>query len=304
MASLKFNPKKDIPDLSGKVILVTGGNNGLGKESIIQLAKHHPSKIYMGSRSEAKAKAAIRDINHTVPGANIIFLPLDLASFASVKEAANIFLAENDRLDILMNNAGVMVTNPGLTTEGYEINFGINHMGTALLTKLLLPLLERTAGSGKDVRIVNLSSALYKSAPKPGILFERNKTSLADLGTLARYGQSKLAMNYFTTILAERYPTIKSIALHPGVVRTSITDESKKSSFFMSLLVKGADKLVAVDVETGVLNQLWASSVQSAKSGRFYFPVGKETHGGVLEDKDLAMKLWDWTEKELKANGY
>ncbi|KAB8068954.1 hypothetical protein BDV29DRAFT_199013 [Aspergillus leporis] len=302
--SVKFNPDKDIHDLSGKVILVTGGNNGLGKESILQLAKHNPAKIYMGARSESKATTAINEIRQSVPGANIAFLPLDLASFTSVKNATDSFLSENDRLDILMNNAGIMMTVPGLTEDGYEINFGTNHLGPALLTKLLLPILQQTASAGNDVRIVNLSSALYAYSPKAGMLFSENKTTLADLGLMARYGQSKLANNYFTKSLAERYPAIKSVALHPGVVRTSITVESKKASFLLSLLVKGADMLVSVDVATGTLNQLWASTADSVKSGGFYFPVGKEMHGQVLDDRELAEKLWVWTEKELEAHGY
>ena len=302
--SAKFDPEKDIVNLSGKVILITGGNNGLGKESILQLAKHNPAKIYMGARSEDKANLAISAIKQTVPEANIIFLHLNLASFTSIKRAADKMMSENEGLDILMNNAGVMMTTPGLTEDGYEINFGTNHMGSALLTKLLLPLLARTASSGKDVRIINVSSALYTAAPKPGILFNRNRESLGDLSTLSRYGQSKLANIYFTKILAERYPAIKSVALHPGVVRTSFGDESKNSSLLMSLLVRGLNMMVGVDVETGALNQLWASTSKVVKSGEFYFPVGKETHGDVLNDKSQALKLWDWTEKEFKTHGY
>ncbi|KAF7590195.1 hypothetical protein BBP40_003170 [Aspergillus hancockii] len=302
--SVGFNPEKDIHDLSGKVIVVTGGNNGLGKESILQLAKHNPAKIYMAARSESKATTAINEIRQSVPGANILFLPLDLASLASVKNAADIFLSENDRLDILMNNAGVMMTTPGLTEDGYEINFGTNHMGPALLAKLLLPILQKTASAGNDTRIVNLSSALYAYAPKDRILFSQNKTTLADLGIMARYGQSKLANNYFTKSLAERYPGIKSVALHPGVVRTSIADETKKTSFFLSLLMKGTNALVAVNVATGALTQLWASTADSVKSGGFYFPVGKEMHDQVLDDRELAERLWNWTETELEAQGY
>lgn len=299
-----FDPETDIPDLSGKILLVTGGNNGLGKETILQFAKHNPAKIYMGARSEAKAASAIKEIKQSVPEANIIFLPLDLSSFASVKNAADIFRSENNCLDILVNNAGTMVTTPGLTTEGYEINFGTNHMGPALLTKLLLPTLQETATSGRDVRIINVSSALYQSAPKPGILLSKNKTTLADISTIPRYGQSKLANHYFAKSVAERYPAITSIALHPGLVRTGLANESKKDSYFISLLMKFADPFLSVSVDTGALNQLWASTATSVKSGVFYFPIGKETHGQLLDNKDLADKLWDWTEEELKAHGY
>lgn len=167
----------------------------MGKESILQLARHNPAKIYMGARSEVKANLAISVIKQTVPETNIIFLHLNLASFTSIKGAADKILSDNERLDILMNNAGVMMTTPGLTEDGYEINLGTNHMGSALLTKLLLPLLARTASSGKYVRIINASSALYNAAPKPGILFERNRETLGDLSTLSRYGQSNLQIS-------------------------------------------------------------------------------------------------------------
>ncbi|KAJ5492681.1 hypothetical protein N7539_001427 [Penicillium diatomitis] len=300
-SSPRFNPRNDIPGLSGKVIFVTGGNTGLGKETILQLAKHNPERIYLGARSEAKAKAAIGDIKETVPTANIIFLQLDLASLKSVKKAAETLLSETDRLDILVNNAGVMLANSGLTEDGYEINFGTNYMGPVLLTKLLLPLLERTATAGKDVRIINVSSELYKAAPKRGILFEENKTPLADLGTLSRYGQSKLANAYYTKILAEKYPAIKSAALHPGLVRTNIAEESKGSSIFMSLLLKVSEMAIAVDVETGALNQLWASTSNEVQTGEYYLPVGKAASNGLLKNRSLALKLWEWTEAELKT---
>lgn len=103
-----FDPSHDIPDLSGKVALITGGNTGLGKETVLQLAKHNPSRLYLAARTLSKAEAAIRDIKAVVPNANITFLQLDLASLKSVKEASDTFLASSDRLDLLINNAGIM----------------------------------------------------------------------------------------------------------------------------------------------------------------------------------------------------
>lgn len=108
----RFNPERDIPHLSGKIILVTGGNNGLGKETILQLAKHNPETIYMGARNEAKAKSAIRAIEKAIPKANITFIQLDLVSLTSVKKVAEKFLSENDWLDILVNNADDLSLRP------------------------------------------------------------------------------------------------------------------------------------------------------------------------------------------------
>ncbi|KAB2574175.1 putative oxidoreductase [Lasiodiplodia theobromae] len=305
--SVVFDPNKNIPDLSGKVAIVTGGNNGLGKESIRQLAKHNPDKIYMGARSESKAKAAIADIKREIPNANVHFLPVDLSSFASVKHAAAAFLAENKRLDLLLNNAGIFAAPPALTEDGYEIQFGTNHMGPALLTKLLMPLLLETAAQpGSDVRIVNISSTVYTSAPKPGLLLSRNKTTLPDLGIVGRYGQSKLANIYFTQMLAERYPSILSVALHPGVVKTGIADGPSDQPLF-TWLFRLVGKVAFVDVATGALNQLWASTAPrgDVKSGAMYFPVGKEHEGNsVMRDRRQAEELWKWTEDEFKKHGY
>lgn len=144
----------------------------------------------MGARSQSKAEAAIQEINATLPAESrslIKFLECDLTSFDSIKTAAKQFLAENDRLDILINNAGVMACPESLTKDGFEIQIGTNHFGHALLTKLLLPTLQETAKTAPkgSVRIVNLSSAAEAFAPKPdGIKLDHVKTpSGGGLGT-------------------------------------------------------------------------------------------------------------------------
>ncbi|KAK4694543.1 hypothetical protein P7C71_g3055, partial [Lecanoromycetidae sp. Uapishka_2] len=150
----RFNADSDIPDLSGKTILVTG-NNGIGEASCRQFAKHN-AHVYLAARTPSKAESAIAEIKKETPDANITFLELDLASLASVKRTAETFNASSDRLDVLLNNAGVMALPASTTKDGYEIQFGTNHVGHALFTKLLMPTLQRTAEEkGSDVRIVN-----------------------------------------------------------------------------------------------------------------------------------------------------
>src|SRR5687768_9558515 len=163
--SVKFDPDVDIPSLKGKVILVTGGNSGLGKESVLQFAKHNPKEIWLGARSEAKAQEAIKDIKAKIPNAPIKFVKMDLASFASIHDSARAFTQMSDRLDILLLNGGIMSVPPGTTDDGYEVQFGTNHMGHALLTKLLLPTLLRTADTGADVRVTVLASSAHQYAP-------------------------------------------------------------------------------------------------------------------------------------------
>jgi FlaA1/EpsC-like NDP-sugar epimerase len=115
-----FNPETDIASLENRVVLVTGGNAGLGKETIIQLAKHNPKEIFLAARTPSKAEEAIKDIKKIVPNSNISFLQLDLSSFESVDTAAKEFKSRSDRLDILINNAGIMAVPYSKTTDGYE----------------------------------------------------------------------------------------------------------------------------------------------------------------------------------------
>ena len=192
--SIAFDPAKDIPSLQGKVILVTGGNEGLGKQAVFEYAKHNPKQIWLAARNVTRAQAVVDEVHQTLPDSPVKVLKLDLTSFASIKKGAQEFVAESDRLDILMLNAGIMATAPGLTEDGYEVQFGTNHMGHALLTKLLLPTMQKTAeAADADVRVVSLSSAAHNRAPKTGgIQFEGLKTTQAELQAFYRYGQSKL----------------------------------------------------------------------------------------------------------------
>jgi NAD(P)-dependent dehydrogenase (short-subunit alcohol dehydrogenase family) len=304
-----FNPSKDIPDLSGKVIIVTGGNNGLGKESILQLSKHNPSKIYLCARSSSKAQQAITSIKSVVPNANILFLELDLASLASVKSAAEIFLAENTRLDILINNAGIMAVPPGLTSNGYEIQFGTNYLGHALFTSLLLPLLLSTSSApNADVRIVNVSSIGVGLAPKAGLVLDQVKSDMKEGYSIWElYGQSKLANVLFTKGLAARYPEIKSVAVHPGGVDTGLARGIEESYGKLGKVGVWATRWLMQDVSKGVVNQLWAAvgKGDDVVSGTFYFPVAKVHVGSeVVRDERLVDVLWEWTEKEFKERGF
>ncbi|KAH0369844.1 NAD(P)-binding protein, partial [Aureobasidium melanogenum] len=305
---MSFNPTTDIPDLSGKVIIVTGGSSGLGKESVHQLVKHNPAKVYLAARTSQRGNAAIQEIVKDVPAAKgrIQYLEVDMASFASVKRASDLILKENNRLDILMNNAGLADTTPGLTTDGYEIQFGTNYMGPTLFTKLLLPLLQETAKQpNSDVRIINLSSEIFKQAPKQGIIFTDLKTPMQQTGSIAKYGQSKLGNYLFTKACAQKYPNIKSVALHPGVVNTGIWDNMFKKPYVgraMSVFLTP----FLTNVHDGAKRQLWASTAKSTlvKSGAFYTPKGTEYTQAILKNDKLANELWDWTEKEFAKHGF
>ncbi|KAL9565715.1 hypothetical protein ACKAV7_009897 [Fusarium commune] len=300
--SVKFNPDTDIPSLKDKVILVTGGNSGLGKESVLQFAKHDPKEIWLGARSEAKAKEAISDIKAQVPNAPIKFVKIDLASFKSIREAAKVFTQESDRLDILLLNGGIMSVPPGTTDDGYEIQFGTNHMGHALLTKLLLPTLLQTADKGADVRVTVLASSAHQYAPPEGIKFDTLKSQALQMGTITRYGQSKLSNALFAKELAKRYPQLTTTSLQPGLVTTNLANTMSDNSWILRLAWKVTTFFIGVDVPTGTLNQLWASTSKDVVSGTYYEPIGRTGLGKPhTNDGALAAKLWDWTEKELEG---
>lgn len=202
-----------------------------------------------------------------------------------------------------------MATPAGLTEDGYETQFGTNHVGHALLIKLLLPLLQRTAASSPsaDVRIVNLASVAYENAPKNGIEFASLRTVQDNLGgpigpKWTRYGQSKLANLLYPVELAKRYPEILSVAIHPGVIMTGLFDNAPLGSKLL-LYVKFGGKTTSV--EEGYFNQLWAATWkrEGLRNGAYYVPVGREgtLTTGAARVGELARRLWEWTEKELEG---
>ena len=282
--------------------MITTGNTGLGKEAALQLAKQKPANIFIGSRSKEKGLAAIADIVAKVPNARLTLIQMDLASLRSVRTAAKEFLAASSRLDILMNNAGIMGIPPQLTVEGYEVQFGTNHLGHALLTRLLLPTMLKTAQQvGSDVRIITLSSHSHVNAPGEGIQFDNLRSANIPASPLVRYGQSKLANILFSKELARRYPDITAVVVHPGVVNTELTTTMRKS-FLLARVLTPIVMLFSstVEIEEGVWNQLWATTSTEVESGEYYDPVGKKSGGSKMSmDMNLAGKLWQWTEDEL-----
>lgn len=296
--SVSFNPRDDIPSLEGKVVLVTGANIGLGKQAVLEFARHNPRQIWLAARNLDKARAALDEIKQQVPGAPIKLLQLDLASFASVKEAASTFMSESDRLDILMLNAGIMATAAGLTEEGYEVQFGTNHMGHALFARLLHPVLETTAKTAA-VRIVSLSSLGHRLWRKGGFEFESLKTSANHMGPYPRYFRSKLANVLWARQMAKEYPWLTVVAIHPGAVQTNLGNGTTGSWAITRMALK-VTSYAFTSVQDGVKNQLWAAVSDELQSGEYYEPVGVSGRTSVdgLDD-ELAEEVWEWTQKEL-----
>ncbi|KIW17382.1 hypothetical protein PV08_04576 [Exophiala spinifera] len=306
-SSPSFKPEKDLPSLSDKVILVTGGNAGLGKETVLQLARHNPHKIFLASRSEAKANEAIASVKASISqDVDIEFLPLDLASLPSIHKAADQVVSRTNRLDILILNAGIMAVPAEKTAAGQEIQLGTNHVGHFLLTKLLLPTLQKTASQyNPDVRVVSLSSEAYNFSPKLDTILSTDK--LYAQGPWARYGASKVANILFAAEFARRYPAFTSVSLHPGMIHTGLYAPNFQTNPLVRYGTKLVGPLIFTSVAGGALNTLWLAAgakKEALKNGQYYTPVGKAQNNKWATDAEAGKKLWEWTEQELKKAGY
>ncbi|KAJ5355053.1 retinol dehydrogenase [Penicillium cataractarum] len=298
-----------IPDLAGKVAIVTGGYTGLGFGTSIELAKHG-ARVYIASRSAAKFKDAELEIISECPQADVRFLMLDLANLNNVQEAAERFAQLESSLHILVNNAGVMCIPYKETIDGFETQIGVNYIGHFLFTKLLIPILQKTAGIAEkgSVRIVNVSSNGHaKLAPKEGIIFS-DINMKNNFSVWARYGHSKLANVLHSKVLAKRYPNILALSLHPGTVKTNLST-GPISSTPLYRLIKPLVELGAPGPRKGAANILFAAVSPRLRlefdNGAYLLPIGKVSAPSKAgSDPQMVEDLWEWTIKALGSRGY
>jgi NAD(P)-dependent dehydrogenase (short-subunit alcohol dehydrogenase family) len=277
----------------------------LGKESLLALAKHNPAHLYFTGRNAASADSVLATLKDQSPSVPVTFVACDLTSLASIQDASKKITASTDRLDVLMCNAGIMAVPAALTKEDYEIQWGTNHVGHALLIKLLLPLIQKTGKLPDSTpRILLLSSEGHFLAPKEGIDFAHLKEADYDMGgalgsTWTKYGQSKLANLLYATQLSKRYPEIISVSIHPGVVGTGLVGNLGGWNKAIVYLTSWWQMKTPAE---GAKNQVWAATVDKAKlePGKYYVPVGKVVKSNK-EDEVVGDKLWEWTEKELEG---
>ncbi|KZV94531.1 NAD(P)-binding protein [Exidia glandulosa HHB12029] len=300
--SENFPPKatwtaKDMPDCSGKVFLVTGGNSGIGFETVKELLRKG-GKVYLAARSKAKAEEAIAELERET-GKRAIFHELDLGNLAAVKRSAEEFASRESQLDVLINNAGVM--NPpieSLTSDGYDLQFGTNVLGHFLFTKLLLPTLLSTASSNPSSkpRIINVSSIGHRFHPSIKYDTLRDGPKRRAMGSMNLYSQSKFCNILVTNELARRYgDKIVSISLHPGAIKTNLGRH-------MPLFTK-VWNLFAAEVSLGAVTQLYAATAPEAAkmNGKYLIPWARVGEANpATANVETATKLWDWLEAEIK----
>ena len=293
MSKQKWDTEK-IPDQKRKVVIVTGSSSGIGFEAARVLASKNATVI-IAVRNPEKGNSTVNKIRGQYKNVDVHFMELDLADLDSVRLFAKAFKEKYNKLDLLINNAGVMTPPYSKTKDGFELQFGTNHLGHFALTGLLIELLKNTNGS----RIVNVASAAHKYG----------NLNFADLNWEKRkykawraYGDSKISNLYFTYELQRRLADTKSnvkvTAAHPGWTATDLQRHSKLFVFMNGFF--------AMKIWQGALPTLRAAIDETAQSGDYFGPDGWQEWRGypqkvesnkLSHEKNIAKKLWEISEK-------
>lgn len=293
----------EIGDRSGTVALVTGANSGIGWEAARALAQHG-AHVVMACRSTERASEALERIEATDPAGSLEIIELDLADLGSVARAAKDFGAHHDRLEVLVNNAGLMWTPRQRTAQGFEMQFGVNHLGHFALTGHLMPVLA----SAERARVVTVSSMGHR----PGRIDFDDINSDDGYSPYRAYFQSKLANLLFTRELQRRlagiHSTVMAVAAHPGASETNLGHESP-GGLAGRLMVVGrplTDRLFTQSAQMGALPTLRAATDPAARGGDYFGPGGfMEQRGHPVKvemssrarDLSVARRLWDLSEE-------
>jgi NAD(P)-dependent dehydrogenase (short-subunit alcohol dehydrogenase family) len=288
----------DVPDQAGRTAVITGANTGIGFEAAQVLAARG-ARVILACRDLGRAKDAAARIGTATPGAGAEVVRLDLGSLASVREAAGELRSRCDRIDLLVNNAGVMMPPYGSTADGFELQFGINHLGHFAFTGLLLDRLAGVPGA----RIVTVSSNNHKT----GRIDFDDLQSRRGYRRMAGYGQSKLANLMFTYELQRRLAAAGAeagaLAAHPGMTKTSL---GRYLPAVTRALYVVAERPFGHSAARGALPVLRAATDPSARGGEYYGPDGRHEERGfpravsssaLSHDEDAQRRLWRESER-------
>ena len=283
-----------IPSQEGRVVIVTGASSGLGLLTAQELSRKG-AEVIMAVRNEQRGQAAMEKIKAEVPNAKLVYMHLDVADLSSVQAFAEQFKSQYNKLDLLINNAGIMMCPHSLTKDGFEIQMGTNHLGHFALTGQLLSLIQSTEGS----RIINLSS---RASDQGNIKMDDWFWEQRKYNPMNAYGDSKLANLYFTFELARKLKAVNSsvkvVAAHPGWAATELQRHSGLFSFL--------NNFFAAPTIMGTLPTLRAAVDPGVESGTFYGPSklgGWRGYPGLnkavkrAHDESLAAQLWKKSEQ-------
>lgn len=287
-----------IPSQKGKIAVVTGANTGLGYETALGLARKE-CKVIMACRNKDKAEKAMAGIRKEVPNADLEFITLDLNSLKSVREFAKVYREKYDTLDRLINNAGLMIPPLMRTEDGFESQFGVNHLGHFLLTNELFLVIKQT----KNARVVSLSSIAHKN----GRIHFDDPNWEKSYSKMDAYNQSKVACLMFAYELQRRLndagSSVISIAAHPGVSDTELGRYIPKVLYYV---FKPITPLFTHHPKEAAKPTLMAALDENVKGGDYYGPQGfnemkgdpgKARSTGYSKKRDEAAKLWELSEK-------
>ena len=288
---------QDIPDQSGRLAVVTGANSGLGLATATALARAGAT-VVLAVRDEARGADAAATISGAVPAADVSVASLDLADLGSVRAFAEAL--DGDRLDLLINNAGVMAPPRRLTKDGFESQFGTNHLGHFALTGLLLPRLLTAPAA----RVVTVSSILHRR----GTIDFNDLQGERGYSRWDAYGQSKLANLMFCFELQRRATaadaSLQSMAAHPGYAATNLQFAGPTRFYERAFMALG-NRLFAQSAEMGALPTLYAATVPELPGGSYIGPDGRGeqrghprivTAAGKAYDEDAWRRLWEVSE--------
>jgi NAD(P)-dependent dehydrogenase (short-subunit alcohol dehydrogenase family) len=298
MAASKWTTGQ-IPQQTGKTVLITGANSGIGYQAALELARHG-AHVLMGVRSRAKGEAALTRLLREAPGASAEIVELDMASLASIRRFAERYAGP---LDVLVNNAGVMaLPTRELTEDGFERQFGTNHLGHFALTGLLMPKLL----AASEPRVVTVSSLAHRN----GTMDFDNLQSEKSYVPWDAYNQSKLANLLFARELDRRVRAaglnLRSIPVHPGISRTSIVDNGPGGGSLKMVAMKILSPLITQDDAAGALPTLYGATAPEAKGGEYIGPDGFQAFRGspTVEqprpqalDEAAGKRLWSVSEQ-------
>lgn len=273
--------------LSGRIVVITGANSGIGYATAVDLAKRK-AKVILACRDKTKGEEAVARIKKMSRSINVVFKPLDLSSFASVRQFARTILTAETRLDVLINNAGVMACPLWRTEDGLEMQFAVNYLGHFLLTHLLANLLKKSQG-----KIINVTSYMYKM----GHINFDDLNSEKSYDPWSAYYQSKLAMVLFTRELSKRLEDseVTVNAVHPGMVATNLGRHSYFKLPGVRYLLSPLIWLMWKNVEQAALSvvHLVVSDNVEDVSGLYFSNFKSQAIEKHAMDEGAAKKLWE-----------
>uniref|UniRef100_A0A673W9H6 Dehydrogenase/reductase (SDR family) member 13a, duplicate 3 n=1 Tax=Salmo trutta TaxID=8032 RepID=A0A673W9H6_SALTR len=276
--------------LHGKTVIVTGSNTGIGKMTALDLARRG-ARVILACRNRQRAEAALADIKRESGSNEVVFMHLDLGSLKSVRSFAETFLKTELRLDLLINNAGML--GPGYTEDGFGMVFGVNHLGHFLLTCLLLDRLKECGPS----RVVNVSALLHRLGSVDFALLGTHKDLVPGQSTwhnFRAYCHSKLCNVLFTRELANRLEgtSVTTYSLHPGVIHTEF---GRNLKLWQRLFLEPISKLFFMDAERGAQTTLYCALQEGIEplSGRYFSSCALQEVSAKGRDDALARKLWE-----------